>query len=143
MDDVAARNVAAARAMLAAFSAGDPGPLLAHVAPDVRYEAPFYPTMASPQSRDELAAMLEQVTLRFSEVEYQVVDAFAAQDPDVVVVECRGHHVVAGTGRPYENHYVMILRFVDGLVVHWREFSNPDVYRRATAPLEGAPPEGP
>ncbi len=77
------RNLAAARAMFAAFSAG-------------------------------------------------VIELFPTTDSDLVIAELRGDHQVRGSNARYRNHYLMFMRFRDGRVAHWREFSNPDVYRRAT-----------
>ena len=62
---------------------------------------------------------------------YRIVAEYPALDPDLVIVECRGDNVLAGSPGHYRNHYVMFIGFDDaGLVRHWREFSNPDVYRR-------------
>jgi ketosteroid isomerase-like protein len=68
---------------------------------------------------------------RFDEISYVVVDDFPAVDPDLVIVEVRGDNRVRGGEQRYQNHYIMFLHFRDGLVVRWREFSNPDVYRTA------------
>jgi len=125
------RNIDLVRRMLAAWSDGDADGLLAGVADDVTYEAPYYATMGIKRSKAELAAMLLAVEARFDSVFYGVVDVFPALDPDLVIVEIRGDHAVKGSDRRYQNHYVMFLRFRDGLVVEWREFSNPDVYRTA------------
>jgi ketosteroid isomerase-like protein len=133
-DDAArrARNQGAARRMLAAISAADPEGLLAHLADDVCYEAPYYPNLAVVRGRDAMAAMLDAVRARFSSIRYEVVELIPAVDPDLVIAEVRGDHQVAGSIARYRNHYVMFIRFREGKVVHWREFSNPDVYRRAT-----------
>ena len=126
------RNLATVRSMLAAVSAGDPGAYLAHVADEVVYEAPWYAKLEAVRGRAGLAAMLDAVRERFSSVRYDVVDHFPALDPDLVIVELRGDNQVAGSAARYQNHYLMFVRFRGGKVVHWREFSNPDVYRRAT-----------
>ena len=139
-DEVAARrerNIQVTRDVLAAFSAGDADGLLAHVADDVTYEAPYYATMPIKRGKEELAGMLAAVEARFSSVHYGVADVFPALDPDLVIVEVRGDHAVRGGDRRYRNHYVMFLRFRDGLIAEWREFSNPDVYRRS---VEGSQP---
>lgn len=126
------RNLAAVRSMLAAISAGDPAGYLAHVADDVVYEAPYYANLPVIRGREGLSAMLDAVRERFSSVHYEIVDHFPAVDPELVIVELRGDNQVAGSTTRYRNHYLMFVRFRDGRVAHWREFSNPDVYRRAT-----------
>jgi ketosteroid isomerase-like protein len=85
------------------------------------------------QGKAAMAAMLDSVEQRFSTIYYGVVASYPTVDPDVVIAEVRGDHQVAGSDRHYRNHYVMFLRFRDGRVIEWREFSNPDVYRTATA----------
>jgi ketosteroid isomerase-like protein len=117
------------RHMLACFSAGDPGGQLDHCADDVVYEAPYY--AIERHGKAELATMLASVQERFDEVSYVVVDDFPTVDPDLVIVEVRGDNRVRGSEQRYRNHYIMFLYFRDDLVVRWREFSNPDVYRTA------------
>jgi ketosteroid isomerase-like protein len=125
------RNLAAVREMMRCFSAGDAAGLLAHVADDVVYEAPYYAGFAAKHGRDELAAMLGNVEARFSSISYEVVELYPTTDPDLVIAEIRGDHQVAASPNRYRNHYIQFLRFRDGQVTHWREFSNPDVYRDA------------
>jgi ketosteroid isomerase-like protein len=117
------------RHMLACFSAGDAQGQLDHCADDVVYEAPYYDLER--RGKAELAAMLAAVQERFDEVSYVVVDDFPTVDPDLVIVEVRGDNRVSDGEQRYRNHYIMFLYFRDGLVVRWREFSNPDVYRTA------------
>jgi uncharacterized protein len=117
------------RRMLACFSAGDPQGQLDHCATDVVYEAPYYGIER--RGKAELASMLGGVQERFDEVSYVIVDDFPTVDPDLVIVEVRGDNRVRGREQRYQNHYIMFLHFRDGLVVRWREFSNPDVYRTA------------
>jgi ketosteroid isomerase-like protein len=134
MDDDArrAQNCETVRTMMRAFSSGDPATLLAHVADDVVYEAPYYAQFTTKHGRDQLAAMLTAVEDRFSSILYEVVELFPTTDPDLVVAEIRGDHAVKGSDRRYRNHYIQFLHFRDGLVDHWREFSNPLVYSEAT-----------
>ena len=75
--------------------------------------------------------MLASVQVRFDAVSYVVVEDFPTVDPDLVIVEVRGDNRVRGSEQRYQNHYIMFLYFRDDLVVRWREFSNPDVYRTA------------
>jgi uncharacterized protein len=124
-------NLATLREMLRCISNGDPDGQLAHVDDDVVYEAPYYEAMGVKHGKAALAGMLRAVQDRFTTIHYEVVDAHPTVDPDLVVAEVRGDHQVRGADRRYQNHYVMFVRFRDGLAVHWREFSNPLVYARA------------
>ncbi len=119
------------RVMLDAFNSGDHAGLLCHCDDDIVYEAPYFVDMADRHGRASMAAMLGAVDERFDRLSYQVVAVVDALDPDLVIAEVRGDHPVRNTDRRYQNHYVMFLEFRDGLVVRWREFSNPDEYRRA------------
>jgi uncharacterized protein len=126
-----ATNLAVLEEVLRCVSTGDVDEQLAHVADDVVYEAPYYAGFGTRRGREALASMLRAVEARFSTVHYGVVASFPTVDPDLVIAEVRGDHQVAGSDRRYQNHYVMFLRFRDGKVTEWREFSNPDVYRAA------------
>jgi ketosteroid isomerase-like protein len=126
-----AQNCETIRTMMRQFSSGEPAGLLEHVADDVVYEAPYYSQFQTKHSRDELAAMLRAVEDRFETILYEVVELFPTVDPDLVIAEIRGDHAVRGSDRRYQNHYIQFLRFREGKVVEWREFSNPDVYRTA------------
>ena len=127
-----AHNLATVRRMMELFSSGNPDGLLDHVSDDVVYEAPYYSQFQTKRSRDELAAMLQAVEARFSSILYEVVELFPTTDPDLVIAEIRGDHAVKDSDRRYQNHYIQFLHFREGKVDHWREFSNPDVYRTAT-----------
>jgi len=123
-------NVETVRALYERFSAGDAEGQLALCADDVVYEAPYYGLVR--RGREELRAMLGAVAERFDEISYRVVAEYPTTDPDVVIAEVAGDNRVRGTERRYRNHYVMFHTFRDGLVAHWREFSDPTVYQRAT-----------
>ena len=118
--------------MLASVSRGDHSGYIAHLAEDVVYDAPYYPEMEPRRSRVEVASMLENLTTRFSSVQYTVTQSFETVDPDVVIVEARGDNVVRGTDTHYRNHYVMFVWFRGDEVARWTEYSNPNVYRAAT-----------
>jgi uncharacterized protein len=128
-------QVATARQLLAALSAGDTSTFVAHLASDVVYESPFYATVPPVQGARAFEAVLDQVAVLFSKVDFTITNCFAGADPDQVVVECHGDNIVAATGARYCNHYVMLVRFRDGKVTEWREFSNPLIYHLAMGTL--------
>jgi ketosteroid isomerase-like protein len=125
-----ARNEATVSTMLAAFSAGDPEGQLVHCADDIVYEAPYYDNMVK-RGKDEMRAMMGAVSQRFDAVSYVPIAFIPALDPDLVLCEVQGDHPVTGSDRRYQNHYFMLMQFRDGVVVHWREISNPLEFRRA------------
>jgi ketosteroid isomerase-like protein len=125
------RNRASVRGLLAAVGSGDFATFLAGLAEDVVYEAPYYAGFGERRGRESIEVMFGGMTERFSQLRYDVVAEYPAVDPNLVIVECRGDNVVIGSGEHYRNHYFMFITFDDaGLIRHWREISNPDVYRR-------------
>jgi ketosteroid isomerase-like protein len=124
-------QLATARRLLAALSSGDTSTFVANLSSEVVYESPFYATLPPVRGARAFEAVLEQVAVLFSKVDFTVTNSFAGADPNQVVVECHGDNIVAATGARYRNHYVMLVRFSDGKVVEWREFSNPLIYREA------------
>ncbi|MCW2547993.1 MAG: hypothetical protein JWN96_2453 [Mycobacterium sp.] len=125
------RNLASVRGLLAAVGSGDFATFLAGLAEDVVYEAPYYAGFGKRHGRESIEVMFGGMTERFSQLRYDVVAEYPAVDPNLVIVECRGDNVVIGSGEHYRNHYFMFITFDDaGLIRHWREISNPDVYRR-------------
>lgn len=124
-------NVEVVQEMLARVSAGDTDGYLAHLTDDAEYVAPYYPEMAPRRGRDEIAQMLGGLFSRFKTVSYTITDTFETIDPDLVICEARGDNQVLGSDRRYRNQYVMFVRFRDGQVAHWTEYSDPNVYHRA------------
>ena len=125
------QNLETVRTMLACISAGDTAGYLAHLADDAEYVAPYYPEMAPRRGRAEIARMLDGLFARFARVSYTVTETFETDDPDLVIFAARGDNEVLGSGRRYRNHYVMFVRFRDGTVTRWTEYSDPNVYQRA------------
>jgi len=124
-------NLALAITVVEALADPDHSKVLASLDDDIVYESPFYPSTPTVRGRESFRELVEHVHRIFSRVAFDVVDAFSAEDPDRVIVECRGDSVVAATSVPYKNHYLIILRFSTGRIVEWREFSNPIVYQAA------------
>lgn len=104
---------------------------LQHLADDVKYTAPYYDGFGVRGSKAEVASMVGAVKDMFAKVKYEVVDIITTTDPDYLIAEVQGRNVIKSTGLPYENYYLMMVKFKDGKVVEWREFSNPLVMSRA------------
>ena len=63
-------------------------------------------------------------------MKYEVVDIITTTDPDYLIAEVQGRNVIKSTGLPYENYYIMMVKFRDGKVVEWA-YSNPLVMSKA------------
>ena len=122
-------NVEAVHRLFQNISAGDVDAALADVADDAVYDAPYYDLLA--EGRERWSAMFTGLGQRFSEVHYEVTAHHETVDPDLVIVEARGDNAVAGSDKRYRNSYLHVVRFRDGKIVHWTEYSNPKVFAEA------------
>jgi ketosteroid isomerase-like protein len=59
--------------------------------------------------------------------DFDVVELYQTQDPEVVIVEMRTKGTVTTTGRPFAVTALQILRIRDGRIVHFRDFADPRV----------------
>jgi ketosteroid isomerase-like protein len=126
-------NVDSVRRFFGAINTGSVDEALEVVTDDVVYEAPYYEGFGERHGRDALAAMLHGLEDRFSRVRYEVVSVTVCADADLVIAEVRGDLVVKASGSAYRNTYTNFVRFRGGRVSHWRELSNPDIFRSAFA----------
>ena len=110
---------------------GEPEVYLQHLDENVRYTAPYYDVFGVRASKAEVASMVGAVQEMFAKVKYEVVDIITTTDPDYLIAEVQGRNVIKSTGLPYENYYIMMVKFRDGKVVEWREYSNPLVMSKA------------
>lgn len=58
-------------------------------------------------------------------------------DEDWVIVEARGE-MTAKDGRPYNNHYCLMYRLLDGKIVEMREYLDSALCERVLGPYRGA-----
>jgi len=137
-DERRARNLAVAREILALAGEMRVDELVGHFAPDAVMELPYAPGGMARRhdGRDAIAEFQRFARDSFSSYTNEVDALHAtADDPDTVFVELRGHGVVAENGRPYEQTYVLVLRFDDdGRLLLWREYYDPGVVVRAFRP---------
>lgn len=60
----------------------------------------------------------------FLELRFRDLRLYRTTDPDVALAEVHGSAIIAPTGKPYEQDYVLVLRTRKGKVVHYREYWN-------------------
>jgi uncharacterized protein len=99
-------------------------------APDAVIESPFAPPGAPLrlEGREAIREYSRHVVaspLRLEE--YEVVEFYQTQDPEVVIVEMRAKATLTTTGRSFATTSIQILRIREGQIVLFRDFANPRV----------------
>jgi uncharacterized protein len=115
---------------------GDADGLADLFAPDAVIESLFAGPPGKParlEGREairEYSRMILALPLRLEE--YEVVELYQTQDPEVVIVEMRTKATMTTTGRSFTATSVQILRIRDGHIVLFRDFADPRVVEDVT-----------
>src|SRR5215469_5551732 len=100
-------------------------------APDAVIEGPFAGAPGMParlEGREAIREYSRQVMASPVRLEdYEVVELYQTQDPEVVIVEMRTKGTVTTTGRSFTATGIQILRIRDGHIVLFRDFADPRV----------------
>ena len=109
---------------------GDADGLADLFAPDAVIESPFAPPgvpsrLEGRQAIREYSRHVMASPLRLEE--YEVVEFYQTQDPEVVIVEMRAKATLTTTGRSFAATSIQILRIREGQIVLFRDFANPRV----------------
>ena len=111
-------------------------------APDAVIESPFAgPPVASVrlEGREAIREYSRHIAASPLRVDnYEVVELYQTQDPEVVIVEMRAKGTVTTTGRSFTATSVQILRIREGHIVLFRDFADP----RVLADVIGEPRPG-
>ena len=99
-------------------------------APDGVIEAPFAPPGAPSrlEGREairEYSRHLMASPLRL--VDFEVIELYQTQDPEVVIVELRTKGTITTTGRPFAATSIQVLRIREDEIVLFRDFADPRV----------------
>jgi uncharacterized protein len=99
-------------------------------APDGVIEAPFAPPGAPArlEGREairEYSRHLMASPLRL--VDFEVIELYPTQDPEVVIVELRTKGTITTTGRPFTATSIQVLRIREGEIALFRDFADPRV----------------
>jgi len=125
-------NLAAVQAAVAAINAGDAAAQMTHYTDDLVLEFPF----ADPPKRLESKAVVEPyltTALGLFTLDLRVVEVHETTDPDELIVEAAATGTYTPNGAPYENRYVIVYGFRDGLICRQREYYNPLAAQRSAA----------
>jgi uncharacterized protein len=109
---------------------GDADGLADLYAPDAVFEAPFAPPGA-PSRLEGRAAIREYsrhvMALPVRLEDYEVVELYQTQDPEMVIVEIRAKATLTTTGQSFAAASIQILRIREGQIVLFRDFANPRI----------------
>jgi uncharacterized protein len=110
-------------------------------APDAVIEVPFTPpgVPARLEGREAIREYSRRVMASPLRLEdFELVELYQTQDPEVVIAEVRAKATVATTGRSFTATSIQILRVREGHIVLFRDFADPRVLEGATG--EQRPP---
>ena len=124
LDPHRARNLAAVHAAWAGIEASDAARMLANYTEDMVLELPYG---SPPKHIEGRQAALDYLSggLGAFELHLTIDEVHPTLDPDELIVEFSGTGSFRPTGAAYENRYIAVYRFRDGLICHQREYYNP------------------
>jgi uncharacterized protein (TIGR02246 family) len=103
-------------------------------APDAVMEFVFHGPPGTPPvrlaGREAIRAYSRQFAASQLRVEdYEAVELYQTQDPEVVIVEMRAKATVTTTGRSITATSIQVLRIQDGHIVLFRDFADPRIFQ--------------
>ena len=115
---------------------GDADGLADLFAPDAVIEFSFHGPPGTPvrlEGREAIREYSRQVMASPLRLEdFEVVELYQTQDPEVVIAEIRAQATITTTGRPLAATSIQILRIREGRIVLWRDFADPRVLEEVT-----------
>jgi ketosteroid isomerase-like protein len=101
----------------------------AFVTEDLYFELPYGPDRkpVEARSRDAFLAMNAQTWPAFKHFALTITRIHDLVDPSMLIAEYTSEGAIVSTGKAYENRYIGVFGFRDGLVCEWHEYHNPDV----------------
>ena len=131
-DETRTRNRAALTGAVEAINAGDAAAQMAHYTDDLVLEFPYSDPPKLMQGKDVVLPYLTNA-LGLFELDLRVVEVHETTDPDEIVVEAAATGTYLPNGAAYENRYVIVYGFRDGLICRQREYYNPLQAQRSAA----------
>ena len=115
---------------------GDADGLADLFAPDAVIEFSFHGPPGTPvrlEGRETIREYSRRVMASPLRLEdYEVVELYQTQDPEVVIVEMRARATLTATGRSIVTTAIQVLRIREGQIVLFRDFANPRVLEDVT-----------
>jgi len=118
------RNFETIQRVFAAVSAGDADAQVANYTEDITLEFPFTDPPTIVQGRD---AVHERLTNAFKVFQFslEISGVHPCADVDEFIVEFTGSGTYLPNGAPYENRYIAVFGFRDGMIERQREYFDP------------------
>jgi ketosteroid isomerase-like protein len=123
-------NVDVLRRAFAGISAGDADQMLVNYTDDMVLELPYSDPPMTLRGKSDVHKYLTKAFQVFK-FRLDITDVYETTDPDLLLAEYTSEGQVTITGKPYNNTYIGVYRFRDGLISWVREFYNPTVSERA------------
>lgn len=124
-DDAARRaaNLEVIEKVFTAVGAGDVDEMAEYWADDIVFEAPFSYT-GTPSRTAGKQNLHERLSGSYGRVDFAftITETHPMLDPDEWVIEYTSTGTMRDSGRTYENRYIALFRFRDGLITLFREF---------------------
>ena len=136
-----AANRALMTEMLRRLGAQEWAPACALLTDDVLCDWPYRPVPEMPpelRGRETLREFFQTGMSGFEPNRYQLTQVYELLDPDALIAEYHSSSRLLASGAPYQNFYLGIFRFRDGLVSFWREYLNPQIVAEVMATLPRA-----
>jgi uncharacterized protein len=120
------------RRAMGGITALDADAILAELHDSAAFELPFEPSVPD-CDRDSFFQLLSMMFVMFKKFDITITDVYDLVDPDTLIARYRSD--AEGRDKPvaYQNEYIGIFRFVDGKIMYWREYANPDASHAAIA----------
>jgi ketosteroid isomerase-like protein len=119
-DEIRAANRALFEASLASVGHSD----LEHCTEDYVLELPYSTPPKRIEGKAAVRAYLAPALTTFN-LALTLTQIYDCADPNQLVAEYTSVGTVTTTGKPYENRYIAVVRFRDGLICENREYYNP------------------
>jgi len=112
--------------LISSKRADETGPFLTE---DLYFELPYGPDRKPLEShgREAFLAMNAQTWPAFRHFALTITRFRDLVDPAMLIAEYTSEGEIISTGKAYENRYIGVFGFRDGLVREWHEYHNPEV----------------
>ena len=134
-----AANLERIRSYFKLIGTGDVDALSQHWHDEIMFEAPFSFT-GKPSHTAGKQAVYDRLSTSYGLVSmaFHITEVYELTDPDRFLVEYDSDGRMLGSGERYQNSYITLMEFRDGLISRFREFYDSQRCAAAFGPLLGS-----